>query len=59
MGGRGIYYHVVVDFSLPNNEVEELGNGASLVSLNSRLETLSTLEVPLGFHHELASVKFS
>ena len=58
MGG-GVYYHVVVHFSLLYDEIEELGNGLSLVSLDSSIETLPGLEIPLGFHHELTSMKLS
>ena len=51
-----MYYLVVVHFSLLHDEIEELGNGISLVSVNSSIETLSTLEIPLGFHHELTGM---
>lgn len=54
-----IFYHVVVSPSLLHNEIEELGNGLGLVSIDSRLQRLPTLHVPFGLHHEFAGMELS
>ena len=49
----------MVSFSLLDNAVEELRDRVGLEPLDGHLHTLSTLEIPLGFHHELSGMKFS
>ena len=49
----------MVSFSLLDDAVEELGDRPGLIPLDGCLQTLSTLKIPLRFHHELSGMKFS